>query len=366
MSFISLPEALEKLNISEAELKQLVQENNVQVFMSGQDESGKKTICFKEDDFEKLSGAQNTPDFDLTDQSDDLGIEINEGPTTMLDLSEDDSSEKDIELFEDDNLDLDDEAAVADAGDDDVLIDDEDNLELNDEATGADTGDDDLLIDDEDDLDLDLSEDDLDLDVDDIIPEDDDISFDATEDTLALDNDAADATLSFDDDSDELLLDDADTLSLDDDDGGGVDTLSIDDDDGALDTLSIDDDLQTEETLSFDVANEISLPDESFSLDDDQDIDLDEDSAHELRLDDEDEEESSASARIPMTKIVDEPSAGPIWPICALFSFIVLGFCGMVSIGLVYDMKMDRGITFAKSFYAEVNSVAKEYIGIPK
>ncbi|MBF0196402.1 MAG: hypothetical protein HQL32_01765 [Planctomycetes bacterium] len=352
MSYISLAESLEELNISEAELKKIVQEKGFQVFMMAQGDSTEKTICFKREEIEQISTSPG--DSDIFDVSGEPVADLGEKVEIDLDDDDDKGAEESLDLSSDTDLDLD-----LDDLDGSAALDEDLDLEIT-----------------EDDLDLDGADDENTLTVDEPAEDDENTltveSSDDAGDALTIDeNDADTLTL----DSDNLNLDDdvnMDTLSLDEE-GGADETLSfdddltLDDDMGAADTLTLSDDddnnLDTEETLSFDVSDNIALPDDSFSLEGEESLTLAEDTDPEesqLMIDD-DDDVAAAPARAPVTKIVEERSVGFLWPICGILCFVVLAFSASISMGLVYDMKLDRGIAFGKSFYTEVTQFARDY-----
>lgn len=112
MSYISLTDALGKLEIEEARLRSLVEENGIQVYMSGQGEE--EQICFKVEDFERLKSlhqpsgtteeAATEEDGTSAEESNEMELDIPDDPLfgESEDASPTDSSD-DLEL----DLDLD-------------------------------------------------------------------------------------------------------------------------------------------------------------------------------------------------------------------------------------------------------------------
>lgn len=121
MSFISIDDAIKKLNIEQGELKDHVKKLKIQVFMAGLDDSGKKRICIKDEDLNRIqesieAGADEADDeFEI-----DLGDEVYENQAPPAASQDDDQ----LDLDDDDDLDLGDDEA-----EDDLTLNDEDENE---------------------------------------------------------------------------------------------------------------------------------------------------------------------------------------------------------------------------------------------
>ena len=386
MAYINLKDAMDKLGLSEVELREKVKDAGVQVFKST-DENGEKAICFDEEDIPKLS-VQNISlddDNDVVESAPSLQKVVKEknivaeGDEELLDLDDDmsldlgddeDSDEMDLDLDDsDDSDDID-----LDLGEEelDIEIDDDDNdmtLDLDDAEETS-------LEDDEDgDMTLDLGpEDDLDSDAGDDMTIDLDADDDFGEDDVTIDLESED------DSESDLDLDLGDDLDLDDDDletkaedlsdeimgdiegdnsSNSTDTLSLSMDDDLLfeddseDTLSIDDEVGSDETLSFDMSDDITLPEESFSLEGEEALGLAE-ALDDDEDEDNDDEEDQGAARGPVTKIVDEPKMSIVWPIVAFICVAVIIFNGVVSVGLIHGQLMEYSVVEKHSFYQGV------------
>jgi hypothetical protein len=152
--------------------------------------------------------------------------------------------------------------------------------------------------------------------------------------------------------------DGAQTLSLDDNaDFSTNDTLSIGDDN---DTLSFDTDgaetlsLDSDDTLGFEGSDNLSLPDESFSIDEDED---------ELGVDDDDDEVESSR---PTTEIIDEDEVNFVFPLLVLVSFGLIIFNGMIIFGMLQELGGDSSVATGENFYASIKDFVTSNFPSPK
>ena len=355
MAFVSLPDALKRVGVDEAELKKLVQQKGLQVFMSG--EGAQKGICFKEEDLAQLVTDLNLApiidepmDLDLSSHSDDMDLSGDlpeeEG---AIDIDLDD----DLDLGAD--LDLEEEVVEESSPEENVELEDLDmDLDVDDlsavdsaSVTAVSEGDD-LILSEEDDLSL---EDGSSLDLD----------FDADE-SLSLDLEGGDETLAVEPAPMDSVFELDDTMI----DESGDETLSFDDGDQ---TLSIGEDGDESMTLDFAGSDNLKLPDESFSLDDEDNTlnlensggaDLDDESAAALALDDDEEVEDDEDVAFrPTTEIVDEDSVGVIFPFVGFLCFATVVFNGCVMFGLIQDLNLEGGISYGKNFFSFIRDLAE-------
>lgn len=334
MAYTNLQDALKELNLSEAELKEKVAAVGIQVFKAKQDD-GSESICFNEEDLLKLKDPSADEDLDLV-LDDEVALELDEESSEKA-PEESKTTENDLDFdVADDDLDLD--------------LDDDTDLDLSDDELDIDLSDDSTA--DEPDLDatLDMSsaDDDLDLDLDDEKSSDDlDVDLDDLE---VGDEEDLDAT---------LTLDESKSLNAD-------ETLSISDDDEFGDeTLSIDEDSDSEDTLSFDLSeDDISLPEESFSLEEDDALSISDDD-DDLGGEGE-ESEMEIAPQGPVTKIVDEPGIGFLWPMIGILCFAVIIFNGMVSFGLVQGQKSHESVVSKLSIYESIVDFVNKNIPLSK
>jgi hypothetical protein len=333
MAFTSLSDALAQLNLKEAELRKLVQEKGFQVFMSGQDDKGKKVICFKEEDIHvlaqelRLDGGDSTI-FDMTPKH-SLAPKDLEVEAASLELG-DSMGGAEFDLSEDLEVSLDQEDAPED-------------MDLGAVGSGMDI-----------ELELDGSEADM------VLPSDSasidlDLGLDPDE-SLSLDLDSADSTLDVVPHAEEAQLDFDDTLAID---GGG---LSFDPE--ADETLSIGDD---DATLEFE-SEHLVLPNESFSLDEGETLTEDdklelEESAN-LAID-EDESSVGGGGIRPTTEIIDEDNVNVFFAIFAFLCFGVIIFNGCLLFGLVQDMDLNGGISYGQNFFASVRDFTVSKFNLP-
>ena len=336
MAFISLPDALAQLNLKESELRKLVQKKGFQVFMSGQDDQGKKVICFQDEDIHAIAnemglGSKSGGESAVFDMS---VAPVLKGEDLSLDLPV-------LDIHDDVSIDLGDSGELGDSLPKESL----ETLEVGD-------------------IGIELEEapmDDLDIELDGPVSSpSDSASLD-----LDLDISAEDSLhLEFDDNASNNLnvvpqsagKSDKKFATLDDtlDIKSAGDDLSFE----ADETLSIEEDA----TLAFE-SEPLALPEESFSLDDGEtlsgsgtELSLDDASAN-ISLSDSGISEDAVSRST--TEIIDEDSIGIIFAIPALFCFIAVVFNGCILFGLVQDSNLNGGISYGQNFYASIVDFTK-------
>ena len=117
-------------------------------------------------------------------------------------------------------------------------------------------------------------------------------------------------------------------------------------------------------TVDFDGSDNLKLPDESFSLDDDENtlnlgsdgLSIDDESAANLSLDDDEDggDDHEDVAFRPTTEIVDEDSVGIGYPLVGFVCFAVVVFNGCVMFGLIQDLSLKGGISYGKNFFSSI------------
>lgn len=322
MAYVSLKDALSRTGLPEADLKNLVKEQGVQVFMMG--EGAERSICFEEADVAKLVSSLSPAEAPAAAATESLDLDV-EG-VESISLEDDVSSEEPQAPV----------AEPASEGDVDLALDLDDGA-APDESLSLD-------LDGDDDLGLDDSELDLDLD-----------GGDSMSESLGLEGDE---TLAVEPISDDVSLDfEDDTLGDDTLDAGGDETLSFDDGDQTLSIDSDDDDL----TLNYDEADNLKLADESFSIDGDSSVVDDlglEDESGVLAIDEDADEEEEEAFR-PTTEIVDEDNVNFFFPLLALLCFGVIVFNGCILFGLIQDIDLSGGISYGKNFFSGICEFAQ-------
>jgi len=385
MAYTSLSDVLARLDVSESELKNLVKERGIQVFMMGNEKGGKKTICFSNEDVDKLvNDLKDEDSFALpvqnhlgeTHPSESLDLDVEDGPggTIMIDAADENVE---VDLSEDDDLMIDlgddsnEKAEISLDGDEPELELEEDELEISNDspsAMAASSDDaDELEISDGDADELEISDSDADLelfkDEDEDEPAPVEAAAEPDEDSgLDLGDDSLDLGLNDDElglDFDEEDSDHKDLSDMELSDEGASETLSFDSND---ETLSISGDDEDGETLDFDGSEDIDLPDDSFSMDDD-DIDAEDEDSEMLDVSDDNED---TAYRQPSTKIVDEDGLFVLWPLLIIFCFGVIVFAGVVSAGMIQDIQLEQGIAFGKGFFSDLSTYVKQSVKIPK
>jgi len=352
MAFKSLEEALSRLNMGEVALKELVQDQGVQVFMAAND-AGKKSIFFKAEDLDRLERIVLGHEVSVVDDE----------PAAVAD-----SSAVEMDLVDGENMDID--LDLGDGGPELDLGDGEPELDLGAKNSDLDLG----LGGDQVTLDLDSESIDLDLD----LGSDGGLSGEGADLDLDL---GSDGGLSGEGADLDLGGDDARTLDLTVDDAVDVDLdLEVDEtlDFGAgssssEETLSFD--LDADETLSIGSENnleeEIALPEESYSIEGDtigveETLGLDGDSEVEASPEEKADEEGEDRPVVSTTEIVDEDPVMVWWPILAFVCFGVVVFNGCVIFGLIQDMDVAGGIAYGESFYDGLRDFAKNTFKLPK
>ena len=337
MAFVALPEALQRLGMSEIDLKTLVKEEGIQVYRTDRD--GEQVICFKEDEFKTLEEKQS--------------------PTAVAVLN-DDKQDSDL-ILADDSIDLDNSLDNATSPDESLDLDLGSSIEITSEPDTPPENS--FKLDDDEDLgvtalepnlspdeslDLDLGDDDADsaaspdesLDLE--LGDEDELSG-SPDESLDLDMDDGDAVDEFDSPPPEssleetLIMDSGDSFDSEDAYGSQDATLSIE----GNDTLSFDED---GEALPFDRADNISLPDESFSIEQ-------EDAGEALGLM---QDQDAPEASRPTTEIVDEDEVSVLFPLMSVITFGIIAFNGMILFGMTQELGDGPGVAVGKNIFVTV------------
>ena len=346
MAFISLPDALAQLNMKESELRKLIQKKGFQVYMSGQDDKGKKVICFQEEDIRALAkemgiGVDSAGESSLFDMNagSSLRTEALNVEKPVFNIEESSANLGAAEIADDkspelENLDMDSSSANLDI---ELSSTPEPDMDIDLDGPLSAPGDSASL-----DLDLDVSAaDSLHLDFDDTIGN--------TLEEVATNNGKGAKKAP--------VLDN--TIDID---PAGKDNLSFE----ADDTLSIGDE---DATLEFE-SEHLALPEESFSVEDGEtlsgtkgDLSLDDESLNGGSLAEEEGAEDGAAR--PTTEIIDEDNVPVVFPVAAFFCFAIIIFNGCVLFGLVQDSNLEGGISYGQSFYASIRDFTASNFNLP-
>lgn len=337
MAFVALPEALHRLGMSEIDLKALVREEGIQVYRTDRD--GQQVICFKEDEFktlEKVHSAsavsvlnEDQQGSDLIVEDDSIDLDVSEvlapSPDESLDLDLGASIEIVSEAEEDTpqaSFELGDEDIGGESFEPNVSPDESLDLELGGEDTG-------LVVSPDESLDLDLGG--------------DDELVDSPDESLDLDMDGSEPVDEFSSSPSEssleetLVMDSGDSFDSEGAYGSQDATLSIE----GNDTLSFDED---GEALSFDRPDNISLPDDSFSIEE-------EDASEALGLA---QDQDVPDVSRPTTEIVDEDEVGIVFPLMSVLTFGFIVFNGMILFGMTQELGNGPGVAVGKNIFVSV------------
>ena len=337
MAFVALPEALQRLGMSEIDLKALVRDEGIQVYRMDRD--GQQVICFKENDFSALEKVQSASAVavlsdgqqgsDLIVEDDSIDLDVSEGlapsPDESLDLdlgasidivseAEEDAPQASFELGDEDlggesfapNVSPDESLDLELGGDDaGVVASPDESLDLD---LG---GDDDLIVSPDESLDLDMG---------------------GSEPVDEFSSSPSESSL-----EETLVMDSGDSFDSEGAYGSQDATLSIE----GNDTLSFDED---GEALSFDRSDNISLPDDSFSIEQ-------EDAGEALGLD---QDQDTPDVSRPTTEIVDEDEVGIFFPLMSVVTFGFIVFNGMILFGMTQELGNGPGVAVGKNIFVSV------------
>jgi hypothetical protein len=194
------------------------------------------------------------------------------------------------------------------------------------ELGGEDTG---LVVSPDESLDLDLGG--------------DDELVDSPDESLDLDMDGSEPVDEFSSSPSEssleetLVMDSGDSFDSEGAYGSQDATLSIE----GNDTLSFDED---GEALSFDRPDNISLPDDSFSIEE-------EDASEALGLA---QDQDVPDVSRPTTEIVDEDEVGIVFPLMSVLTFGFIVFNGMILFGMTQELGNGPGVAVGKNIFVSV------------